>query len=182
MANPIATWRKHSQSIEKIEMYKAQEYARGCDETADKFKKQVTSMTNKIQELAQQNIETEARMRDRSDKRVEHFERLQEQRCEKCREGLEAERVRLTRRQAMLATKLENVDDLLVRLSKHAEAIFDGYGTILKASGRVQSHMDVLERFKVEMDGLIDSSALLLSYDMSDLKEDKAGGPTGKTE
>ena len=182
MANPLETWRKYSQSIEKIEMYKAQEYARGCDETSNKFKKQVTSMTDKIQELAQQNIEAEARMRSTSDKRIQHFERLQEQRCEKCRDTLEAERVRLTRRQAMLASKLEVADDILSRLSKHVSMVSDGCSTMLKESGRLQSLMNALDHFQIEMEGLVESSAPLLSYDMADLKEDKTGGSTGKTE
>lgn len=182
MANVLKSWRKHSQTIDRIEMYKAQEYARGCDETSDKFKKQVTSMTNKIQELAQQNIDAEARMRDSSDKRINHYERLQEQRCEKCRESLEAERLRLTRRQTMLADKLGLVDDILSRLSKHAAMVFDGCNTILKESGRLQSHMNIIECFQMEMKALVESSAPLLSYDMTDLKEDKSGGSTGKTE
>jgi hypothetical protein len=182
MENPVKWWRKHSQEVERIEMYKTQEYARGCDETAGKFKKQVDSLTSKIEELIQQNIESEKRIRGLADSRISHIEHTNELKCRACRVNLEDERQRLRRRQGLLAEKISKFDEVWMNLYQHANTIVEEHDSILRASGRIVASRNILLDFRKQVDIIMTESAPLLSVEMGDSKEDKQIDNTGYPE
>lgn len=172
--SPMRKFRKWRQTMDKIEVYRAEAYAKGCDETAGKFIEQQQRLTEKIQKLSDRHASEENRMRIASDKRIADVEAIHEIKCTECRSNMEEERQRLRRRQAMLADKMARVDELIIKLLQHANVIVDEHDAILRSSGRIVSHRNVLIAFKKEVGGIMEEAAPLLSLELTDTQSNKA--------
>jgi hypothetical protein len=155
-------WR---QDKERQRVKVAEAYARGCDETAASFIEQQQKMTNKIKDLSDQNIEMESALRKQADDRIKNLEKMHAIQCKDCRNNLEAERQRMVRQQGALADKMAKVDELVIRLMQHANVIIDEHDNILRSSGRIVSHRNVLTDFKREADSIMIESIPLLEID-----------------
>ena len=174
--------KKHFEKIDQIEAIKAEYLAKGREEVTARFLAQQKKMTNKIEELTTQNIEVERRLRNAADQRIERMEKLHDEKCNSCRENLEAERQRLLRRQRSLAKKISEFEEVWLNMYQHATTIIDEHDVLLRSSGRLVSSRNILLCFRKQVDEIMEQSAPLLSIELQDSSEDKGAESSGITQ
>lgn len=165
--------KKHFENIKHIEAIKAQYYSKGSEEASTRFLTQQKNMTKKIEELTEQNIAIEQRLRVNADKRVNRMEELHNAKCTSCRKNLEDERQRLIKRQNAIAKKISEFEEVWMSMYQHANTIIDEHDILLRSSGRLVASRNVLVGFKKRVDEIIEESAPLLSVELLDSSEDK---------
>lgn len=166
--------KKYFESIRNIDAIKAQHYAKGSEDASTRFLGQQRSMTKKIEELTEQNIQIEQRIRNAADQRIERMETLHNSKCDSCRQNLEDERQRLLKRQNLIAKKIADFESVWMNMYQHATTIIDEYDTLLRTSGRLVASKSILLGFKKQVNEIIDEATPLLSVQMHDSSEDKA--------
>ena len=165
--------KKYFENIKDIEMIKAEYRARGQEEATARFITQQKKMTDKIEELTEQNIAIERRLRNAADQRVERMEQLHNEKCTSCRHNLEEERQRLQKRQSQLAKKINEFEDVWIGMYQHANTIIDEHDTLIRSSGRLIGSRNVLDGFRKRFDNIIEQSVPLLSVELQDSSRDK---------
>ncbi len=165
--------KKYLNEIRDIESIRAQAYAQGQENASVRFINQQRSMTNKIQELTNQNIAIERRLRESADQRVDTLDRMQREKCNSCRQNLEDERQRLIKRQGLLASKISKFDEVWMKMYQHANNIVDEHDVLLRASGRLVASRNVLLDFKKRIDEVMEDALPLLSIELHDGSETK---------
>lgn len=165
--------RKYFENIKHIEAIKAQYYSKGQEDASTRFIAQQKNMTKKIEELTEQNISVEKRLRVSADERVERMEKLHNAKCTSCRKNLEDERQRLLKRQNALAKKIAEFEEVWMSMYQHANTIIDEHDILLRSSGRLVASRNILVGFKKQVDAIMEESAPLLSMELQDSSEDK---------
>ena len=156
-----------------IESIRAQAYAQGQETASARFISQQNSMTNKIQDLTNQNIAIEKRIRESADSRIDTLEGLHREKCNSCTKNVEEERQRLMRRQGLLADKIAKFDEVWMKMYQHANNIIDEHDMLLRSSSRLVASRNILLTFKKRIDEVMEESMPLLSIEMHDGLEDK---------
>jgi len=164
---------KYFEGLKHVAAVKAQYYSKGQEDASSRFIIQQKNMTKKIEELTEQNIAIERRLRTSADQRIERMEQLHETRCSSCRTNLEAERQRLLRRQNQLARKIAEFEEVWLNMYQHANTIIDEHDILLRSSGRLVASRNVLLGFKKKVDQIMQESAPLLSIELHDSSTDK---------
>jgi len=165
--------KKYFEGLKHVEAIKAQYYSKGQEDASTRFITQQKKMTAKIEELTEQNISIERRLRTAADQRIERMEQLHEAKCGSCRTNLEAERQRLLRRQNQLARKISEFEEVWMNMYQHANTIIDEHDILLRSSGRLVASRNVLVGFKQKVDQIMQESAPLLSIELQDSSTDK---------
>lgn len=173
--------RRYFEGLRHVEAVKAQYYSKGQEDASSRFIIQQKNMTKKIEELIEQNIAIERRLRTAADQRIERMEQLHETRCSACRTNLEAERQRLLRRQNQLARKISEFEEVWLNMYQHANTIIDEHDILLRSSGRLVASRNVLLGFKKKVDQIMQESAPLLSIELHDSSVDKVGDVSPET-
>lgn len=169
---------RYFEGLKHVEAVKAQYYSKGQEDASSRFIIQQKNMTKKIEELTEQNIAIERRLRTAADQRIERMEQLHETKCSACRTNLEAERQRLLRRQNQLARKISEFEEVWMSMYQHANTIIDEHDILLRSSGRLVASRNVLLGFKKKVDNIMQESAPLLSIELHDSSADKMGDLT----
>lgn len=169
---------RYFEGLKHVEAVKAQYYSKGQEDASSRFIIQQKNMTKKIEELTEQNIAIERRLRTAADQRIERMEQLHETKCSACRTNLEAERQRLLRRQNQLARKISEFEEVWMSMYQHANTIIDEHDILLRSSGRLVASRNVLLGFKKKIDNIMQESAPLLSIELHDSSADKMGDIT----
>ena len=169
----IKTVKKYLNEKRDIESIRVQAYAQGQETAAARFMSQQKSMTDKIQELTNQNIAIEKRIRESADMRIDTLEILHREKCTSCSKNVEEERQRLMKRQGLLADKISKFDEVWMKMYQHANNIIDEHDMLLRSSGRVVASRNILLTFKKRIDEVMEESMPLLSIEMHDGLEDK---------
>jgi len=169
---------RYFEGLKHVEAVKAQYYSKGQEDASSRFIIQQKNMTKKIEELTEQNIAIERRLRTAADQRIERMEQLHETKCSACRTNLEAERQRLLRRQNQLARKISEFEEVWMSMYQHANTIIDEHDILLRSSGRLVASRNVLLGFKKKVDNIRQESAPLLSIELHDSSADKMGDLT----
>lgn len=165
--------KKYFRDIREIERYKSESYNAGYDDATAEAVRHITKLTDQMGELTDRYTASEKRTRTVSDERIKDLEDLHTRQCDECRRNLEDERQRLRRRQSVLAEKIDVVDDLMSRLMNHAGVIVNEHDSILRSSGRIVAHRDVLLQFQQEASTIMRDAKPLLSLEITDSSEDK---------
>jgi len=156
-----------------IASIRAQAYAQGQEAASVRFISQHRSMTSKIQDLTNQNIAIEKRLRESADQRIDTLEKMQQEKCKACRQTLEEERQRLMKRQNILANKITKFDEVWMKMYQHINNIIDEHDTLLRASSHIAASRNVLVDFKKRVDAVIEGALPLLSIELHDGLEKK---------
>jgi len=165
--------KQYFEGLKHVAVVKAQYYSKGQEDASARFITQQKKMTAKIEELTEQNISIERRLRTAADQRIERMEQLHETKCSSCRTNLEAERQRLLRRQNQLAKKIAEFEEVWINMYQHANTIIDEHDILLRSSGRLVASRNVLLGFKRKVDQIMQESAPLLSIELQDSSVDK---------
>lgn len=165
--------KKYLNEIRDIESIRAQAYAQGQETASARFMSQQMSMTNKIQELTNQNIAIEKRIRESADLRVDTMEKMHREKCTSCSKNVEEERQRLIKRQGLLANKIAKFDEIWMKMYQHANNIIDEHDVLLRSSSRLVASRNILLTFKKRIDEVMEESMPLLSIELHDGLEDK---------
>jgi len=173
--------RRYFEGLKHVAAIKAQYYSIGQEDASSRFIIQQKNMTKKIEELTEQNIAIERRLRTSADQRIERMEQLHETKCSACRTNLEAERQRLLRRQNQLARKISEFEEVWLNMYQHANTIIDEHDVLLRSSGRLVASRNVLLGFKKKVDDIMQESAPLLSIELHDSSIDKLGDVSPET-
>ena len=160
--------KKYFLDIEKIEIYKNQEYMRGVNTASSQFINEQREMMNKITELSSQNLSMEKRVRESSDARIKQLEDIHSIKCSACRNNLENERKRLIHKQALLADRMDKVYGIYKKLAAHSELLVEEHMQIMQSSAKVASSRDFLVTFRRDMDEILSSAEPLLSVELVD--------------
>lgn len=160
--------KKYFQTIDLLEFYKKEAYIQGCNDTSDKFLNSHQELLDKIEQLTQQNIAAERRIRDITDDRVKQLEDTQESKCKLCRKSMENEQLRFKTRQMYLAEIINKMELLQQRMHQYSGKLIQGVETIISSAAKLSAYKTDLMNFEQEFDKIVKEAAPYLNMKLND--------------